>query len=97
LFLNILLVASVVAIIYFSLQHRTYKNQALRRMGKALTNIAMGCMLLVLCLKQLTFPDLTTVRLGIAILFLAYGTVNLWMGFKNYRFYKLAWEEQKER
>lgn len=53
----------------------------------AKTNIAMGTLLIVMAIIQFTFPDLSGVRIGVGIAFLALGLFNFIMGLRNYRLY----------
>lgn len=55
------------------------------RWYNAKTNIAMGILLIAMAVIQFTFPELSGVRIGVGLVFLALGLFNLIFGIKHYR------------
>lgn len=55
------------------------------RWYNAKTNIAMGILLISMAVNQFTFPDLSGVRIGVGLVFLALGLFNFIAGLKHYR------------
>jgi len=88
MFLTGLTLAALVLTIAFGIQYRMVKQPLARKVGQSLMNIFMGSTLILFSINQFLFPDLSTTRIVVAIVLGILGIFNLWMGIKNYRFYK---------
>lgn len=74
--------------VIFGFQYRMTKNPLARKIGQAIMNMFMGTTLILFAINQFLFPDQTKIRVIIGVLLLFLGIINLFMGFKNYRYYK---------
>jgi hypothetical protein len=63
----------------------------------AKTNIAMGILLIAMAFVQFTFPELSGIRIGVGVAFLALGLFNFIMGLRNYRLFSPYQSSQKTR
>lgn len=84
-----LTITSLFLTIIFGIQYRMIKQPLARKIGQAIMNMFMGTTLVLFAINQFLF-DLSTTRMVIAILLFVLGLFNLFMGVKNYRFYKKA-------
>jgi len=84
--------ASLVASVYFSIHARRQGIHPLAaRMTLGKMNIALGFLVALFGINQFTFDPLDAIRIVVALVMLAVGAVNLYLGTRNYVRYKSAW------
>ncbi|MET3290979.1 UNVERIFIED_CONTAM: sugar phosphate permease [Brevibacillus sp. OAP136] len=85
-------IGSLVLALYFSIMARQRGIHPLAsRMTLGKMNMAIGVLFTLMALNQFTFEDLTGVRIGVALVLLLVGLVNLIFGTRNYIQYRRGW------
>lgn len=86
---------SLVASVYFSIQARRQGIHPLvSRMTLGKMNIALGILVSLFGINQFTFDQLDTIRIVVALVMLAVGLINLYMGIRHYLRYRAAWRDE---
>lgn len=84
--------ASIVLALFFSITARQRGIHPLAsRMTLGKMNMSLGFLFIVMGINQFTFDDLTGVRIGVALVLLFVGLVNLILGTRNYIQYRKSW------
>ncbi len=60
-------------------------------------NIALGILVSLFGLNQLTFDTLDTIRIVVAIIMLIVGVLNLYLGTRNFLHYRSAWQAELKK
>ncbi|GEB30618.1 YtpI family protein [Brevibacillus parabrevis] len=90
--------ASLVASVYFSIHARRRGIHPLEsRMTLGKMNIALGILVSLFGLNQLTFDTLDTIRIVVAIIMLIVGVLNLYLGTRNFLHYRSAWQAELKK